>query len=382
MGIFSNLRQRITRHFQKWREVGEFQASFSSFGPNLYASDIVRSCVRPLADFTSKANARCSDPQLERLLNTRPNLYMSGKEFLSKVRTLYELKNNVFIYIERDERGKVKCLYPVPYQTLEAMEYANGLFICFHFSTGDQITISWEDLAVLRKDYNESNIVGDDNRALLQTLELISTTNQGIANAVKSTANLRGILKTTKAMLAEEDIRRNKENFVKDYLNLENEGGIASLDSTMDFTPITMSPVMTSWEQIKEFRENVYRYFGVNDKIVMSSMTPDEIEGFYELKIEPFLVDLSTELTAKIYGGGKQLAYNNWVVFEANKLQFSSLAKKIQMFQVVVQYGGMTVNEWRAGCNMAPIEGGDELIRRLDAAPVANEGKEEEKDEE
>ena len=40
------------------------------------------------------------------------------------------------------------------------------------------------------------------------------------------------------------------------------------------------------------------------------------------------------------------------------------------MFKEVVLYGGMTINEWRLGCNMSPLEGGDERIMRLDAAPV------------
>ena len=67
----------------------------------------------------------------------------------------------------------------------------------------------------------------------------------------------------------------------------------------------------------------------------------------------------------------KALSYQqNYIVFEANKLQFASLDKKIQMFKEVVLYGGMTTNEWRAGCNMPPIEDGDKRIMRLDAAPV------------
>ena len=123
-----------------------------------------------------------------------------------------------------------------------------------------------------------------------------------------------------------------------------------------------------TYDQIREVRENIYRYFGVNDKIVMSEMTPDEIEAFYELRVEPFLAHLSTALTAKVYAG-KALAYEqNAIVYEANKLQFASLAKKIQMYKEVVLYGGMTINEWRKACNMAPLPDGDTTIMRLDAA--------------
>lgn len=353
---------------QRWKELGTYQSVFNVFGNDIYKSSLVRSCIRPLAEFSSKAEAKCSDKTLERLLNNRPNMYMSGRDFIYKTRTMLELNNNVFIYIERDDTGKPKSFYPVPSIYFEAVEYANGLFIKFTFGgeAARTLTLPWADLAVLRKDYCRSDIAGEDNTAVLETLELLNTSNQGVANAIKSTANLRGILKSTQSMLAPEAVRKMKDDFVADYMNLNNNGGIAAIDKTTDFIPINMSPVTASYAHIKEFREDIYRYFGVNDKIVMSDMTPDEIEAFYELKIEPFLVKLSTELTSKIYSN-KALAYNNSIVYEADKLQFASLDKKISIFKEVVLYGGMTINEWRAGCNMAPLDGGDVPIRRLDA---------------
>lgn len=381
MGVFSKLRRRIRQIFSRWTEVGEYKSVFTSFGSDLYKSEIVRSCVRPLAAFTSKASARCSDERIAKLLNHRPNIYMDGKAFLSKIRTMYELRNNVFLWLERDDRGKLVSVYPVPYRTLEALEYQNMLFIKFSFGgTGKEpIILPWEDLAVLRRDYNESDFVGDPNLPIINTLELIQTTNQGVANAVKATANLRGILKSTKAMLAPEDLAKSKDRFVKDYLGLENAGGIAALDATQEFTPINMNPTIANAATIKEFRENVYRYFGVNDDIIMGRMDSAHIEAFYELQIEPFLCMLSSALETKIFTE-RELAHKNWVIYEANKLQFASLDKKIQLFSTVVLYGGMTINEWRAGCNMTPIEGGDELIRRLDAAPTGNGKKEDDDD--
>lgn len=357
---------------QTWQELGGYRAVFSVFGGDIYQSETVRSCIRPLAEFTSKAEARCSNKQVERILNHRPNIYMNGKDFLYKVRTRYEINNNCFIYIQRDDRGNACGFYPVPYSYFEAVEYMNGLFIKFHFANGhDDLTLPWADLAVVRKDYNKSDFAGDDNTVLLNTLDLLRTTSEGMANAIKATANLRGILKSTKAMLAPEDVKKQKDDFVRDYLNLENEGGIASLDATQEFTPISMSPMTASYDQMREIRENIYRYFGVNDDVVMCNMTPDKLEVFYEMKIEPFLVALSTELTSKLYPGkaGAE-GYQNYVIFEANKLQFASLDKKIQMFKEVVLYGGMLTNEWRLACNMPPIEGGDERIMRLDAAPT------------
>lgn len=372
MGILNIFRVPKLLLFKKWKELGTYSATFSAFGKDVYASEIVRSCIRPISEHTSKATAKCKDKRLEYILNHSPNIYMNGKSFLAKVRTKLEIKNTAFIYIERDDTGKVIGFYPVPFSYFEALEYENKLFIKFHFS-GDaatELVLPWEDLAVLRKDYNDSDISGDDNTAILNTLELIHVTNQGVANAVKATANLRGILKSTKSMLDPDDIQKNKEQFVKAYLTLENEGGIASLDATQEFTPIKMEPTVANSSQMKEFRENVYRYYGVNDDIVMNNYTEEQMEAFYEGKIEPFLVDLSTELTRKVYSMRASNGYDNLIVYEANKLQFSTMKTKISVFKEVVLYGGMTINEWRLGCNMAPIDGGDVPIRRLDAVEV------------
>lgn len=376
MGILSffnrtNQRQR----YDRYKELGSYNAHFAYFGKDPYQSEIVRSCVRPLAEFTSKAQARCSDAKLERLLNNRPNQFMNGRDFLQKIRLITELKNTCFIYIQRDNRGSVSGLYPVPYSGFEAMEYANGLFVRFTFAgeAAQKLVLPWEDLAVLRRDYYMGDIAGENNGAILNTLQMISTMEQGLSNAVKATANLRGILKSTKTMLSPDDVRKQKEQFVKDYLSLENEGGIASLDGTQEFTPINMSPITATYDQVRECRENVYRYFGVNDNIVMGNMNAEQVETFYELKIEPFLAQLSAELTSKIYTK-RELNFDNWIVYEQNKLAFASLDKKIKLFSTVVLYGGMTVNEWRLACNMVPIDGGDDRVMRLDAGTVDETG--------
>lgn len=370
MGFLDFFRPLKSVKEARWKEIGAYTAMFSPFGTDMYRSDIVRSCIRPLAEHTSKAHAVSTDKRIERILNVSPNMYMNGKAFLYKVRTQLELRNTAFIYIHRDDKGAVMGFYPVPYLSYEGIDYNGRLFIKFTFK-GDAVqslVLPWEDLAVLRKDYNEKDIGGDDNSPIIQTLDLINTTNQGVANAVKATANLRGILKSTKAMLSPADIKKQKEQFVNDYMNLENEGGIASLDATQDFTPITMNPTVANPETLKEFRVDVKRYFGVNDSILMSDFTEEQMEAFYEGRIETFLVDLGTELTRKTFTE-RQLGFDNFIAYESNRMNYASTKTKLEMVQLVDR-GALTPNEWRAMFNLAPVDGGDVPIRRLDTQPT------------
>jgi len=361
-----------------WKEVGGYQSTFQMFGTDIYASEIVRSCIRALAEHSSKANVKCvrrdstgridGDKMLERMIQYRPNMYMNGKDFIYKVRTRLEIDNTSFIFIQRNDAGRCIGLYPVPKANCEAVDYSGSLYIQFRFENGNVMTASWEDLAVIRKDYNSSDIFGDSNAAILNTLELMNTTNEGLGNAIKSTSNLRGILKSTKAMLDGGDVLKQKEAFVKDYMNLSNEGGIASLDATQDFTPITMAPQTANYKITEELRTNVYRYFGVNDDVLMSKISGDSWESFYEGRIEGFLVAMGLELTNKIFTD-REKGFGNEIVFESSRLAYMSMPNKLNLV-AMVDRGAMTPNEWRTVMNLAPVNGGDEPIRRLDTAVV------------
>lgn len=370
--IFKPIKKDQTKTYTEFQELGTYRSIFGTFGNDIYASRTVRSCVRALAEHTSKANPICTDKNLERLLSIRPNQFMNGKAMLYKLRTILEVKNTAFLFIDRDNTGKVVSLYPIPYMEFTPMEYAGNLFIQFYFAglATNTLVVPWEDLAVLRKDFMSSDIGGEGNGPILEPLDVIKTMDEGLKNAVKSTANLRGILKSTKAMLAPEDLLKQKQNFVRDYLNLGNEGGIASLDATQEFKEIKMDPKTGTADEAKTYKEEVLEYFGVSEEILMSKFTEDQYDAFYESRIEPFLIDLSLELTGKIFTP-REISFGNQVTFESNRLQYASAKTKISMVQLVDR-GLMTPNEFRMLFNMAPYEGGDEFVLRLDTAKTGD----------
>ena len=378
MGFFQNLFKSImkdrqqTQTYSQFQELGTYKSYFGSFGNDIYASDDVRSCIRALAEHTSKANARCKAKNIEYLLNLRPNKFMNGHDFLEKLRNILEVKNTAFAFIDRDNKGNVIAVYPVPYSTFDAVEYKERLFIQFYFAgmAANQLVVPWDDLVVLRKDYLTSDIAGESNLPLLGTLDVMGTMDKGLQNAVKSTANLRGILKSTKAMLSPEVLKENRDKFVSDYMNISNQGGIASLDATQEFKEINLKPTTATAEEMASFRDRVYRYYGVSEKIIKSTYTEQEYDAFYESRIEPFLVALSLELTYKIFTE-RERAFGNEIWYESNRLQFASAKTKISMVQLVDR-GLMTPNEYRSLFNMPPYEGGDEFVLRLDTAKTGD----------
>jgi HK97 family phage portal protein len=356
--VFGKIKQKITTF---WREIGGYTATFSPYNGQIYANETCRACIRKLAEETSKANAKVAgnDKRLESLLNLRPNLFMNGKDFLYKCRTLYEINNTLFIYINRDDLGRCISLYPVPQCMSEPVDADGELYIRFYLPNGKILVASWDDLAVLRKDFNTSDIYGDDNTAINTSLDLLNTANQGMANAIKSTANLRGVLQSKKAMLTDDDVKKARDQFVSNYMTADNTSGIGMTDSMTTFTPVNMRPIIADSGSLKELDEKIYRYFGESEKAVKNELTGDEAEAHYEGSVEPFLVALSLELSYKIYSE-RQRGYGNEITYESNRMQYMTIQNKLSLVQMVDRRA-MTPNEWRMVMNMAPIKGGDEL---------------------
>lgn len=366
--FFKKAKEGITRKLFDWRWLNNFTAHFFSFGSDLNKSEIVRACVRVLADTTAKAMPSCHDKQIERLLKYRPNAYMNGKDFLYKIRAHYELKNTAFVVIIRDDIGNATGFYPMSYNSFKALRDEYGdIYIKFETAVGNYV-FSWGDLIVLRKDYNSNDIAGDNNDPILNTLELINTSNQSISNAVKSTSNLRGILKGTKSMLDPEDQKKQADDFVKNYMGLNNDGGVAYLDASLDFKEVNLKPATTDIETMQEFRNNIFRYFGVNDEIITGKAKPEQMQSFYEMRIEPFLQALSLEMTSKVFTT-RQIAFGNEIAYQSSSIQFMSMADKLAL-KDYIDRGAMTPNTWCDIVGLPHVEGGNEAIRRLDTAPV------------
>lgn len=367
------------------RMLNGFNPTFSPFSGDAYDSDVVRAAVDAIARNAAKLKPKhirvTADgvqemkSHIERLLSVRPNPYMSAYDFLYKVVTLLYLQNNAFIFIDWDETGAmVRGFYPIPASVVEFLEPPRGQTmpnVRFRFLGGQSVVLPYDQIAHLRRFFYRNDLFGEtSDRALTPTLELISTTDQGIANAVKSSAFLRGILKFTQ-MLKPEDLKKQRDDFVKDYLDIANNGGVAATDAKADYIPLNSDPKMIDDKQMAQIKDKVYSYFGVNEKIVKSNYTEDEWNAFYESVIEPIAIQLSLELTAKVFTD-RERGFGNAIIFEANRLQYTSTKTKLELREMVDR-GALTPNEWREAFNMAPIEGGDKPIRRLDTAEVKTE---------
>ncbi|PHV69772.1 phage portal protein [Sporanaerobium hydrogeniformans] len=365
--------------------VTQHGASFYAWNGKMYDSDIVRSCIRPFYKAIGKLVAKHIidngkelkvniEPYIKILLED-PNPYMTGQMLQEKLAIQLKLNNNAFAYINRDDNGYANEIYPIPATFAEAVHLPSGyLDIKFTLKNGNILQFPYEDIIHIRQDFNEDDIFGTSQiKAISSLMNIVTTTDQGIVNAIKNSAVIRWLLKFSSS-LRPEDLEKNAKDFADSFLSTESNGtGVAAVDVKADAQQIKQDDYVPNSSQMDRTTVRLYNLFGTNEKIVQSKYNEDEWNAYYESEIEPIAIQLANEYSRKIFSR-RERAFGNKIVFESSSLQYAAMSTKLQLMQMVDR-GAMTPNEWRKVMNLGPIEGGEKAIRRLDTAVVKEGGK-------
>lgn len=363
---------------QSFKLISSSDNYFTPWSGDVWQNDIVRACIRPKSDAIGKLNPKHIEgsgenikvndrPKIREVLQN-PNPYMSMQDFLSKMVIQRELNHNAFAYVDRDDQQRVEALYPIPASQVQLVEHQNEMYLKLWFQIGKYVVVPYEDVIHLRKDFNENDIFGDGHYQALQNLmDVITNTDNSVINAIKNGAVIRWLLKF-KSKIRPEDKKVELEEFVNNYLSVENEVGAAATDPSYDAEQVEPNDYVPNAAQMDRSIKRLYAYFGVNENIVMNNYDEDEWNSFYESEIEPIAIQLSNAFT-KIFFTRRERGYGNEIIFEASNLQYASMKTKLNLLNMVDR-GALTPNEWRRVMNLGPIKGGDEPVRRLDTAPV------------
>jgi len=353
--------------------LNSYNAVFTSFDGRIYDNETVRGCIDAIARNGAKLNPKRLKRDAEgninyiedrflRLLATRPNEFMSSYDFYYKVISQLYLNNNAFIYIERDGEGNLVNLFPLNYSQIEIRENGEDTYVLFSFRTGRRYTTSYRNIIHLRRHFNEDDFFGANNIPLKSMLEYRLTIKEGLTNAIKTTASLRGIIKSLKNMMKPEDVSKMRKQFVKDFT--ESESGIGGLDSSMDFKEVNLKPVTADAEVVAASRKEILDYFGINEDIVNSSYDSNKWNAFYESILEPIAIQMSQEFSYKLFTA-RELDHGNKIIFESNRLQYASISEKAAYIKSMINC--ITIDEAREVWNLAPLPNGegDKILQSL-----------------
>lgn len=358
--FFSGLKNRI---FISGRSESVY---FGSLRENEIVGAIANAVASNVAKLTPQVIRKTSsgtiikNDKLSRLLEIRPNAENSTYDFLYKMASDLIYTSNAFAVIFFNEDfSEVTSIQPVTVTSHRIFEVDGILYFKFIWEYDKKsYTVPYQFVIHIKGRYNRKRFLGTPPDAELQnSTELLAVTYNGIRNVIQNSASLRGYLKYNN-FIDEKELRKKVGEFQSAYMTAGNEGGIAGLDNTIDFHEITQKPPNIPITQVNFFRENIYRYYGVNEKILNSTYTEAEWNSFYEGVIEPIAIQLSLEFTFKLFTENER-SYGNKVVFTTNRLQYATLQTRNAIAKDLFDRGIITRNEYREFMYLPQTEDGD-----------------------
>lgn len=298
--------------------------------------------------------------RLSRLLNMRPCPEASTFDFLYKMSSDLVYNSNAFaIVFYNADYTDIQQIQPVSVREHEIFEEDGTLFFRFIWDfDGKSYTVPYQFVVHIKSRYNKGRFLGTQpDTEIKNSIDLLDTTYAGIKNVISNSASLRGYLKYTN-IIDEQELKTKVEEFQSAYMNAANEGGLAGLDNTMDFKEISQAPRQIPINQVGFFRDNVYRYYGVNEKILNATYSEAEWNSFYESVIEPIAIQFSLEFTFKLFTE-RERGFGNRVIFVVNRLQYATLQTRSEVGKDLFDRSIITINEYRELLYMPLIEDGD-----------------------
>ena len=362
-----------------FRLLSSYDSSFTPFNGRAWDIGTVRAAVDAWARNAAKIQPRhirraggrreTVHDSLERILQVRPNPYMTAYAFYYRVAAQFVVYNNAFILPVFDG-GKLTALYPINASRVDLVEDMGGMYARLTFATGNVYTVPYEHLVHLRRHYLDNDIFGDDNRPLLPALETADAFNQSMSKFAKLVSVIRGVLEAM-TVTKQEDLKARRDEFVRDNFSMEANGsGVIITDSKHKYTPIQQKETPIPTGQLEFVRREIYDYFGMNEAIVQNKATPEEMDAFYRGQLVPFYMQLAQGLTNAIFTEREQ-SFGNEVLCEMDRIQFETLDKRVEAAQFLTNIGALELDQVLEVFGFPPI-GGEEGKRRVQTLNMVN----------
>lgn len=352
---------------QEFKMFNGYEPKFTSFGGDIYESALVRVAINARATHISKLKFEIKGsarPALQNNLMKAPNQLQTWSQLLYRISTILDVHNTAFIVPVFDRYGEPSGIFcPLP-SRVTIKQYGETPYLCYEFGFGERAAIELEYCGVLTKYQYKSDFFGETNHSLLPTMDLIHIQNQGIQEAVKSSATYRFYASVNNYVdeedLAEERKRFSEINFSKDA----DAGGLLLFPNTYtNINQVKSTPYTVAADEMKLIEQNVYQYFMVNEDVLENKAFGDSWSAFYEGAVEPFAIQFSEVLTHMLFTKTEQ-SFGNKVMLTANRLQYMTNKDKLDVSSQLLDRGILSINDVRDIWNLPPVDGGDVRIIR------------------
>lgn len=372
MGLFDSIRkkEKIEEKVESYfKTMCAYAPTFTTFEGSIYEMELTRAAIHSFATHCSKLKPEVKgsgNQAFERMLQYKPNALMDTKKYLYRLATSYAVDNTAIIAPLHDKTyEKVVGFYPLATPKVQIKDVDGVKYIRYEFVSGEYGVFRLDEAGVMNQFQYKNELFGESNACLQPTMELINTNNQGIVEGVKSSATLRFLAKIAQT-LRPDDLEKERQRFVAANFNSANAGGVMLIDAKYeDVRQLQTNQFTVDSAQMAQIKENVFNYFGTNEKILQNKFTSEEWGAYYEGKIEPFAIEASLVHTNMTFSP-HEIAYGNEIMFTANRLQYASNKEKLDIVTQLFDRGFLTHNQGLEVFNMEGIgaEGDKRYIRK------------------
>lgn len=362
MGFFENLFSKSkpdrTRARETFRFIEGYSPVFHSFQGEIFESELIRASLDAHARHDAKLKPELkgtAKPALRSRLKLAPNSWQTWPKFLYQAGIILYGRNNLFIGPVFGEYGEIIGIQNIIPRKWELLDVNGVPWVRFYLDKDRRAAVELENLAIVTRYQTTNQLFGESNRSLKDTLDLQQIQRQGIEEAVKNGASYRFWARSNN-WAKDTDLKKERERFDEYNFRKDNGGGgLLIFPNTLDDIHQAESrPYAVDADQQKIIKDNVFDYFGTNEKILQNSANGDEWASFYEGGPEWFGLNMGEALTMMLYTE-RERVNGNMMQFTSNRLQYMSASDKLNFISQMADRGLLTRNEARDVFNLTPL---------------------------
>lgn len=345
---------------------------FSTYDGGVYEMELTRACIHTFASHCSKLQPKVTGPDtrgIQAVLDWKPNIFHTGAQFLYKAATLYETQNTCFITPVVDQFDRLVGYYPAAPEQSELRDLNGVPFLVYTFGTGEKAAIELDRVGTISKFLYRNDLMGEDNKAMEPTLQLLNTQNQGIEEGIKNSAAIR-FMATISNFAKGKDLAKERKEWVEQNLGPDSGGLALFPNNYSNVQQIQSLAKIVDPEQVTLIQNRVFTYFGTSENILLNKATGDEWSAYYEGKIEPFSLQLAQAMTVMTYSQNERTR-GNGIHWSANRMQYMTNADKLQVSTQLFDRGILTTNAVMDIWQLPHVEDGDKRYIRKEYTEIS-----------
>lgn len=290
----------------------------------------------------------------------KPNPMMSRQDFIYALTWNLQIANTAFAWVKWDAGMHPVEIWPLVYLRFEVRDLVGGGHaVQFYDTEGQQYTVLVEDLIILRRKYDGKGYASPGNDQVQQSMEMVDSIDEGLKQAVEISNKIHGIIRQKNSMLATKSAEQTQTDFMNRMKSAATNGGVVSIDSTEEYTPLSVTAWSANAAQQKQINDRIYTFWRTPEEVVRNIATEQVMQNYYDSIVEPLWEEMSEAFTNALFTSREQ-GFGNQIIVYSSAATGASWQTKLSIITNTKDIGLLSTNEQRELIGYSPTEDGDD----------------------